>query len=171
MRTKSTKYIILADDKKIPVEVNKGVIQKIGNQKHETSVSKLDNDEYIIEVDGKKHTGEMIRIRQNKCIVSVNGNTYSFEITTESSHRRTKKIKEESANASLKLAAPLPGKIVEIIAEKGQKVKKGEAVLILEAMKMQNEIQSPVNGTIKGVNVRTGEPVMKDQTLMDISPE
>ncbi|MDN5291120.1 MAG: pyruvate carboxylase subunit, partial [Anaerophaga sp.] len=56
-------------------------------------------------------------------------------------------------------------------AEKGQKVKKGEAVLILEAMKMQNEIQSPVNGTIKGVNVRTGEPVMKDQTLMDISPE
>ena len=171
MRNKSTKYIILAEDKKIPVEVNKGVIRKIGNKVHETSVRKIDQDEFVVEVDGKKHTGEIVRLKQNKCIVVVNGNTYSFEIATESSHHRTKKIKEEAANASLKLAAPLPGKIIEVLAAKDQRVRKGEAVLILEAMKMQNEIQSPVNGVIKSIHVRAQESVMKDQVLMDISPE
>jgi biotin carboxyl carrier protein len=57
------------------------------------------------------------------------------------------------------------------MTDKGQKVKKGEAVLILEAMKMQNEIQSPVSGTIKSINVRPNESVMKDQSLMEIMPD
>jgi biotin carboxyl carrier protein len=171
MRTKNNRYIVIADGKKVPVEVNKGEIQKIGNKEHQISVRKVDTDEFIIEVDGRQHTGEIIRLKQNKCIVAVNGNTYSFEITTESAHQRTRKIKEKAANASLKLAAPLPGKIIDIMTDKGQKVKKGEAVLILEAMKMQNEIQSPVSGTIKSINVRPNESVMKDQSLMEIMPD
>ena len=171
MSSKSNRYIVLVEGKKIPVEVNRGVIQKIGNTQHEMALKRVDTDEYIVEIDGKQHSGEIIRHKQNKCIVSVNGNTYSFEITSEAAHRRTKKIKEKAASASLKLTAPLPGKIVEVLTAPGQKVKKGEALLVLEAMKMQNEIQSPVNGIIKSLNVHEGASVMKDHILMDIEVE
>ncbi|MGQ1889745.1 biotin/lipoyl-containing protein [Thermophagus sp. OGC60D27] len=171
MKTRNNRYIVLIEGKKIPVDVNKGSIQKIGKTQHEMSLERVDSDEFMVNIDGKQHSGEIIRLKQNKCIVAVNGNTYSFEITSESSHRRTRKIKEQAASAALKLTAPLPGKIMEVMVTPGQKVKKGEALLVLEAMKMQNEIQSPVNGTIKNLNVQAGSPVMKDHILMDIEVE
>jgi glutaconyl-CoA/methylmalonyl-CoA decarboxylase subunit gamma len=52
--------------------------------------------------------------------------------------------------------APMPGKIVKIVAKVGQKINKGDILMILEAMKMQNEIGSPVAGTVKSIAVATG---------------
>ncbi|CUH93985.1 hypothetical protein P22_0047 [Propionispora sp. 2/2-37] len=57
------------------------------------------------------------------------------------------------------VSAPMPGKVVKIVAQAGQKVKKGDVVLILEAMKMQNEISAPADGTIKSINVAAGQGV------------
>jgi glutaconyl-CoA/methylmalonyl-CoA decarboxylase subunit gamma len=52
--------------------------------------------------------------------------------------------------------APMPGKIVTIVAKVGQKINKGDILMILEAMKMQNEIGSPVAGTVKSISVTAG---------------
>jgi glutaconyl-CoA decarboxylase len=52
--------------------------------------------------------------------------------------------------------APMPGKIVKIVSKVGQKIKKGDILMILEAMKMQNEIGSPVDGTVKSIAVSAG---------------
>ena len=52
--------------------------------------------------------------------------------------------------------APMPGKIVKIVAKVGQKIDKGDILMILEAMKMQNEIGSPVAGTVKSIAVSAG---------------
>jgi biotin carboxyl carrier protein len=61
--------------------------------------------------------------------------------------------------------APMPGKIVKLVATAGQAVKKGEVLLILEAMKMQNEISAPVDGTLKGFNVAAGQNVKPGEVL------
>jgi glutaconyl-CoA/methylmalonyl-CoA decarboxylase subunit gamma len=61
--------------------------------------------------------------------------------------------------------APMPGKVVKVLLQAGQAVKKGEVVLILEAMKMQNEISSPVAGTIKSVQVTSGQNVKPGEIL------
>lgn len=53
----------------------------------------------------------------------------------------------------------MPGKVSKIVAKVGQTVKKGDVVLLLEAMKMQNEIGAPAAGTIKSINVNAGESV------------
>jgi glutaconyl-CoA/methylmalonyl-CoA decarboxylase subunit gamma len=55
--------------------------------------------------------------------------------------------------------APMPGKITKIMAKAGDKVKKGDVVLLLEAMKMQNEIVAPVAGAVKSINVVSGQSV------------
>ena len=61
--------------------------------------------------------------------------------------------------------APMPGKIVKLVASAGQAVKKGEVLLILEAMKMQNEISAPVDGTVKAFNVAAGQNVKPGEVL------
>lgn len=69
------------------------------------------------------------------------------------------------AAGSVSVAAPMPGKVLKINANPGQAVKKGEAIIILEAMKMENEIVAPQDGTIAGVNVTVGQSVEAGDTL------
>ena len=61
--------------------------------------------------------------------------------------------------------APMPGKILSVAVSAGQAVKKGETLLILEAMKMQNEMASPVAGVVKSINVAVGESVKPGQVM------
>ena len=63
------------------------------------------------------------------------------------------------AQGGVKVNAPMPGKILGIKASAGQAVKKGQVLLILEAMKMENEIVAPQDGTVASVNVTVGEQV------------
>ena len=63
------------------------------------------------------------------------------------------------------LTAPMPGKVSKIVAKAGDTVKKGDVVLMLEAMKMQNEIAAPVDGTVKSINVNVNENVKPGQIM------
>jgi biotin carboxyl carrier protein len=68
------------------------------------------------------------------------------------------------------LRAPMPGLVKVIEASAGQQVEKGSGLVILEAMKMENELRSTLDGVIKSVHVNTGQAVEKDQPLMTIEP-
>ncbi len=63
------------------------------------------------------------------------------------------------AQGSVKVNAPMPGKVLKVSASNGQAVKKGEVLLILEAMKMENEIVAPQDGTVASINVAVGDSV------------
>ena len=65
----------------------------------------------------------------------------------------------------MKITAPMPGKVVKVNASVGQAVKKGEAVLVLEAMKMENDIVAPQDGTIASINVSNGDAVESGAVL------
>lgn len=70
---------------------------------------------------------------------------------------------------SVKVAAPMPGKILGVKANVGQAVKKGDVIVILEAMKMENEIVAPQDGTIASINVATGDSVEAGQALATLN--
>jgi pyruvate carboxylase subunit B len=65
----------------------------------------------------------------------------------------------------------MPGTIVEVLAQKGSVVKAGDPVLVIEAMKMENEVQAPIGGTVVAVFVAKGDSVTPDEMLIDIQPE
>jgi len=67
------------------------------------------------------------------------------------------------------IVSPMPGKIISINVKKGQQVKVGESVLILEAMKMEQEIKSSLEGIVEDIPVSKGETVKKEQALIIIS--
>ncbi len=73
------------------------------------------------------------------------------------------------AAGSVKVAAPMPGKILAIKANNGQAVKKGEVIMILEAMKMENEITAPEDGTVASINVGVGDSVESGDTLATLN--
>ena len=63
-----------------------------------------------------------------------------------------------------------PGKIVEIKTSVGEKVKAGDSVIVIEAMKMENEIQAAISGTVIAVNISKGDEVSPNETLVEIQP-
>lgn len=117
----------------------------------------------------KKYPLEIIEKNQNKYTVMLNGVWHSFTVETPFSVKRKKYLEsQEGASSSVTIDAPMPGKIVELLVEEGADVKAGEPILILEAMKMQNEISSHVDGVIKKIAIRQNDSVMKDDLLIEI---
>ncbi|MCL2414779.1 MAG: biotin/lipoyl-binding protein [Bacteroidales bacterium] len=62
----------------------------------------------------------------------------------------------------------MPGTIGKIFVKKGDKVKKGQIIIILQCMKMDNELQAPFDAKVKSINVKTGENVVKDAILIEL---
>jgi biotin carboxyl carrier protein len=104
-----------------------------------------------------------------KFTVEVEGQTYKIEVKDEldlvleklgfgtASHKHIKEIK-----------APMPGLVLDIAVAEGQQVKKGETILILQAMKMENSIAVHADATIKRIAVLAGQPVEKGQLLVEL---
>lgn len=76
--------------------------------------------------------------------------------------------KQATPAAGKPVVAPLPGTINEIKVKVGDKVNTGDTVVVLEAMKMQNNIEAETSGTITGINVNKGDAVMEGDTLVTI---
>ena len=69
------------------------------------------------------------------------------------------------AAGSVTVTSPMPGKILAVKANAGQAVKKGEVLMVLEAMKMENDIVAPQDGTVASINVAVGDSVEPGATL------
>ena len=99
--------------------------------------------------------------------ITVNGNVYDVTVEEGASTGAvaTAPVAKKAAAApagaqgSVKVNAPMQGKILSVKGAAGQAVKKGDVILILEAMKMENEIVAPQDGTIASINVNEGDKV------------
>lgn len=122
--------------------------------------------------------------------ITVNGNVY--EVTVEentgntaqrasapvtpkaapakaSAPAQTPAAKPAGAEGSIKITSPMPGKILGIKAQAGQAVSKGQVIIVLEAMKMENEIVAPQDGTVASINVSVGGAVEAGVTLATLN--
>lgn len=117
----------------------------------------------------KKYMLDIIEKNQNRYTVMINGVWHSFTVETPISLKRRKYLEQHGdSSTSVSIEAPMPGKIIDILVEEGSEVKQGEPILILEAMKMQNEISSHMSGIVRSVAVKKNDSVMKDDVLIDI---
>ena len=106
--------------------------------------------------------------------VNVNGSIYEVEIeemsapATMSAPAAAPKAAPAPAGGNA-VKAPMPGTILDVKVQNGQRVKKGQVLVILEAMKMENEIQAPCDGTVSGLNVRKGDSVETQAFICSIA--
>lgn len=117
----------------------------------------------------KRFQVDILEKYQNKYTVMINGVWYCFTIETPISYKRRRFLSKIVFSSNIeKIVAPMPGKILSVLVEENAEIKQGEAVVILEAMKMQNEILSHVSGKVKKVTVRQNDSVMKDEVMFEI---
>lgn len=99
--------------------------------------------------------------------VILNGMPFDVNIEKVESTRYKPKAPDRKVSGSLK--SSLPGQIVAILVKQGDRVKKGQPVIILESMKMENEILAPKSGVISKIHVEKEQIVMKAHLLMEIA--
>jgi pyruvate carboxylase subunit B len=135
----------------------------------------MHGETYHIRVTGVGHKAE----EQRPFFVTVDGvpeqiliEVLSETVPTESAMVDTKRVskgsKRPKASKEGHVTSSMPGRVVDILVSVNQQVKAGDPVLVIEAMKMENEVPAPVAGTVKAVNIAKGDSVNPDEALVEI---
>ena len=153
----------------------KGVDYVVEIQDIEGNIANVTVNGIPFEVEMKqpvKSSKQKVKLSEERIVKSEEFNssssaTNASSATTESSAPTTKPA--AAAASGKPVVAPLPGTINEIKVKVGDKVNAGDTVVVLEAMKMQNNIDAETSGTIASINVNKGDAVMEGDTLVTIA--
>ena len=163
------KYITTVEDKQFLVEIidekHVSVDGKIYNVDFETVSGQ---PVFSLIVDGKSHEA-YVQESDEIWQVLMRGQLYAVKVEDE----REKRLRAAAGGGvaetgEFHLRAPMPGLVIAIPVTDGQEVKKGQVLLILESMKMQNELKSPRDGKVSRIRVKPGESVEQKQALLSI---
>ena len=132
--------------------------------------------EFKFTIDGKQYNAAVNELEDNFAEVTINGKTYKVELEKEEAPAAAA-VRRPAAAAAPAAAAPaglmtvkspLPGSIVKVLVKAGQAVKKGDVLLTMESMKMENNVAAEADGTVKAVYVEPGKTVMQYDKLLDL---
>lgn len=163
------KYITTVEDKQYLVEVI--------DEKHVSVDGKVYNIDFesvsgqpvfSLIVDGKSHEAYVQEGDENWQVL-MRGRLYPVKVEDE----REKRLRAAAGGGvaetgEFHLKAPMPGLVIAIPITEGQEVKRGQVLLILESMKMQNELKAPRDGKVSRIKVRPGESVEQKQALLSV---
>ena len=119
-----------------------------------------------ISLDGMRHR---VHVRRTRAGWRIHTRGRTFEVTVED--ERSRVIRELSGGMvsrsnTPEVRAPMPGLIVRVLVDSGQEVEAGDGMLVIEAMKMENELKTESAGLVRQIHVKPGETVDKDDLLV-----
>jgi len=138
---------------------------------------------YKFTISGDEYDVHIKEIEDNIATLEVNGTKYEVNIQGEVKSTKTPKlvrkpvvqqpgeglIKKQQSSGGMPVKAPLPGTIFKINVAVGDQVKTGDKLLVMEAMKMENQILAEKDGQISTIKVKEGDAVLQDDVLLEIS--
>jgi len=132
-------------------------------------------------INGNEYNVDVKELEGNIAHLEVNGTTYEVEIDKKIQKTKTPtivrpiskqpqkpEIDKKEKGSSTPITAPLPGNILEISVKPGDIVKKGQKLLVMEAMKMENQVLADKDGVIESVKVEPGQSVLQGDVLIEI---
>lgn len=136
-------------------------------------------EDFKFQIAGKNYTTKVVEEGNGSLLVTVNGKTYQVELPARAGSAPRPIVRPVGAAAPVAAAAPaaaatvdgtvtapLPGTITKVVAKAGQKVKKGDVLVIMEAMKMANDIVAEADGTVESISVSEGQSVNQGDVLV-----
>lgn len=122
--------------------------------------------------NNRSYSVEVVKtnIEEKSFTINVNGTNYELAVK-DKYDELLKSLGLDSLNTSKvnEIKAPMPGLVLDVIASEGVEVKKGDPVIVLEAMKMENIIKSPTDGLVSKINIKKGQAVEKNQVLVNFA--
>ena len=142
---------------------------KLGDRQYKVDSQPISENCLSLLVDGKAYT-VFIADDEGKKYISIQGEQFCVE----EAKAETEAI-SVAESATLKgaptISSPMPGKVVKILVGEGDKVEKGQGLVIVEAMKMENEIRSPSGGVVKKINFKEGDLVDAAELIIELELE
>ena len=163
------KYITTVENREFTVEVLDEKHVSVNGKVYEIDFESVSGQPvYSLIVDGKSHESYVARGDDNWQVL-LRGRLYPITVEDE----REKRLRAAAGGGVAEggefvLKAPMPGLVVAVPVSEGQEVKKGQVILILESMKMQNELKAPRDGIVQRIKVKAGESVEQKQTLLSV---
>ncbi len=129
-------------------------------------------------IQGNNYEVEINDVERNTAKVEVNGTCYVVELAHEVKKIKTPTLLRSTVksqkdmpkmnSAIFKIKCPLPGTIVSVLVSEGAEVNVGDAVVIYEAMKMENKVLAEKKGIVKNIQVKAGDSILQEQLLLEI---
>jgi biotin carboxyl carrier protein len=163
-------YVVTYNDKSNEVKFLDNELIIIDGIKKNYHLTELENNKYLLKVDNKIYDASLISNSNGNVEIFINNKTYKISVLTSLQEKALKLIQESEVSKShqTNVKSPMPGLVLKINKNVGDKVLKGETILVLEAMKMENEIKSPVDGQISELNIKPGLAIEKNILLFSI---
>ena len=163
--------VVGANKKEFKVELDKtGNAGLLNGDSFEWDVLKVKDNYYSVIKDNKSYNLEVLEVKavEKSFLIKVDGIKYLFNAKDKYDELLHSLGMDSMASVKVSdLKAPMPGLVLEVSVAVGQEVIKGETLLILEAMKMENVIKSPTDGVIKSIAINKGETVEKNQIILN----
>lgn len=145
---------------------------KINDEVIELDQIRLNADSSHVLYKDKSYLIEVVELVKDEktAVVKINGNIYTLNIEDQYD-QLLKQLGMDNLAASkiLQVKAPMPGLVLNVLVAEGDEIKKGDNLLVLEAMKMENMIKSPTDGVVKKIEVKQGDKVEKNELLVSFS--
>jgi len=159
---------------------------KLGDQSYTIEIEEMGKSLYRVSVDGNeflvdgKKTGRTnyslivdnrsfeieVDHAEDEYRVLVDGRNYHVNLVDERRVRIGGGQSEIQLQGRQKVSVPMPGKVIAVLVSEGDSIEKGQGLVIVEAMKMENEVRSPIAGEVKEIKVKTGDAVEGGAVLL-----
>jgi biotin carboxyl carrier protein len=164
-----SEFIVTVNNKKKNVRLSGNTIIYVDDKEYNHELYHLSGETYLLKLDNKIYEISADQINHERFVISIDGKNFETLIRTSVQENAVKLIElKTSAQPKIEVKAPMPGMVLRIIKQAGDEVMEGDSVLILEAMKMENDLKAHISGKIKSVNVKEGMTVEKGCTLFII---
>lgn len=144
------------------------------------------NNNYKILLDEKKYSAELVKIDSNLYSLICDGSTYTIAIQKEGKRidlffkgdlfsyeipSQRDKGGTENTSGIDKISAPMPGRVVKLLIKTGDMVSEGEGVVVVEAMKMESELKTTIDGKITDISVKEGDTLDLGAHILTVESE
>ena len=164
------KYVVALNGRRVAVDVRPGAVTVDGRELG-ASLAEVERTPVRLVTIGDRVHRVVVRRREGRgrYLLWLDGFTYDVEALDE----RTRTIRDLSAAAAgppgpVPLVAPMPGLVVRVKVQAGDSVEAGQGLVVMEAMKMENELRAPGAGRVKTVLVQPGSAVEKGAVLVEL---
>lgn len=166
------KYITIVNDQEYTIEIDQDGRIRIDDAPYEVDYRRLPAGGVTSLLMNHRSLAAVVEERGDHWEVLIEGELYTVQVHDERAYRLSRlRSSGLIVDGEAVVTSPMPGIIVAVAISEGQAVRQGEKVIILESMKMENELRAPCDGIVSHVHVGPGSSVDKDQALIVISQD
>jgi biotin carboxyl carrier protein len=166
------KYIATVSGQEFVIEIDQDGRVRIDDKPYDIDYRRLPSGGITSLLMNHHSIAAVVEERIDHWEVLIRGELYGVTVQDERAYRLSRlQSSGFGVDGEAAVSSPMPGLIVAVLVAEGQPVKMGDKVVILESMKMENELRAPCDGVVTHVHIEAGAGVDKDQVLVVISQE